>query len=339
MNPNPTKIGFTIAPDTPPTRVDRWLAEALSSHNANLPANASISRSRIKTLILDGNLACDGKVMRDPSASVAKGQHYELTIPPPQSAKIEPQNIPLDILFEDGEIIVINKPPNLVTHPAPGNPDGTLVNALIAHCGESLTGIGGEKRPGIVHRLDKDTSGVMVAAKTASAHQYLTELFAKHDIERRYTAVVWGVPKTRQIQINEPIGRSPHNRKKMAINPKGREAITLASFTEIIPPLASIAECQLKTGRTHQIRVHLASIGHSVIGDATYAKPMRKAQMPNKNLVETLAIARDFPRQALHAHLLGFTHPVSNKSLRFTAPLPSDMTELIAILKKSLLPL
>ena len=304
---------------------------------ALLPEGASApSRSRLKALILDGRLTCDGAVLRDPSAAVVAGAEYNLEIPPPSPAVPEAEDIPLDILHEDDHIIVVDKPAGLVTHPAPGNPDGTLVNALIAHCGEGLTGIGGERRPGIVHRLDKDTSGVMVAAKTEAAHARLTELFADHDLDRVYTAVAWGVPAERKTTVDAPIGRSTRDRKRMAVTEKGRRAVTHIDFTRVLPPLACIAECRLETGRTHQIRVHMASLGHGVVGDPVYGRPPRAGQMPDAALREALAVPRGFPRQALHACRLGFAHPVTGGNMEFSSPMPADMAGLVASLEASI---
>ncbi|MGC6485353.1 MAG: RluA family pseudouridine synthase [Candidatus Puniceispirillales bacterium] len=328
---------ITLIPDetTPPDRIDRWLATALSS-SIDSPDGGDgasgippLSRSRLKALILDGQLEADGVRLDDPSASLIAGRTYTLTIPPAAEATPKGQDIPLDILFEDDHVIIINKPAGMVTHPAPGNPDGTLVNALIHHCGESLTGIGGEKRPGIVHRLDKDTSGVMMAAKTAEAHQRLTEMFAAHDLDRVYTALVWGVLRERVQTIDAPIGRSNRDRKKMAITANGREAITHVEVQRALPPLASLATCRLETGRTHQIRVHMASIGHGIIGDSAYGRPLRAGQMPDRPLREALEGLRRFPRQALHASLLGLDHPITGERLEFTSPLPADMACLI----------
>jgi len=301
-----------------------------------LPLGTSLSRSRLKNMILDGDVTVNEAPQRDPSASVRGGDAICLTIPPPAAATPQAQDIPLEILFEDDHIIVINKPVGLVTHPAPGTPDGTLVNALIAHCGDSLTGIGGEKRPGIVHRLDKDTSGVMMAAKTAEAHQVLTEMFAAHDLDRVYTAIVWGLPQQRQMTIDAPIGRSSRDRKKMTITEKGRHAITHLDFTRSLPPLASVAECRLETGRTHQIRVHMAHIGHGIIGDPHYGRPMRSGQMPDNALRAALADLRAFKRQALHASLLGFAHPITGEEMHFTTPIPQDMQDLLTGLEKAL---
>ena len=294
------------------------------------------SRSRLKALILDGQLTCDGSVLRDPSANLVPGAEYRLDIPPPSPATPEAEDIPLDILYEDSHIIVVNKPVGMVTHPAPGNPDGTLVNALIAHCGDGLTGIGGEQRPGIVHRLDKDTSGVMLAAKTQEAHARLTEMFSAHDLERVYTAVAWGVPRERSITVDAPIGRSGRDRKRMSVTEKGRPAVTHVEFTRSLPPLVCIAECRLETGRTHQIRVHMASLGHGIVGDPLYGRAPRANQMPDVAMREALAVPRSFPRQALHAGLLGLAHPVTGDRLEFSSPVPADMAALVADIETAL---
>ena len=336
-----------VPEDSKADRLDRWLAGHLAESSAMvsdaeetgkspLPLGTSLSRSRLKNMILDGDVTVNEAPQRDPSASVRGGDAICLTIPPPAAATPQAQDIPLEILYEDDHIIVINKPVGLVTHPAPGTPDGTLVNALIAHCGDSLTGIGGEKRPGIVHRLDKDTSGVMMAAKTAEAHQVLTDMFAAHDLDRVYTAIVWGLPQQRQMTIDAPIGRSSRDRKKMTITEKGRHAITHLDFTRSLPPLASVAECRLETGRTHQIRVHMAHIGHGIIGDPHYGRPMRSGQMPDNALRAALADLRAFKRQALHASLLGFAHPITGEEMHFTTPIPKDMQDLLTGLENAL---
>ena len=336
-----------VPEDSKADRLDRWLAGHLAESSAMvsdaeetgkspLPLGTSLSRSRLKNMILDGDVTVNEAPQRDPSASVRVGDAICLTIPPPAAATPQAQDIPLEILYEDDHIIVINKPVGLVTHPAPGTPDGTLVNALIAHCGDSLTGIGGEKRPGIVHRLDKDTSGVMMAAKTAEAHQVLTDMFAAHDLDRVYTAIVWGLPQQRQMTIDAPIGRSSRDRKKMTITEKGRYAITHLDFTRSLPPLASVAECRLETGRTHQIRVHMAHIGHGIIGDPHYGRPMRSGQMPDNALRAALADLRAFKRQALHASLLGFAHPITGEEMHFTTPIPQDMQDLLIGLENAL---
>ena len=343
----PFIINMIVPEDSKADRLDRWLAGHLAESSAMvsdaeetgkspLPLGTSLSRSRLKNMILDGDVTVNEAPQRDPSASVRGGDAICLTIPPPAAATPQAQDIPLEILYEDDHIIVINKPVGLVTHPAPGTPDGTLVNELIAHCGDSLTGIGGEKRPGIVHRLDKDTSGVMMAAKTAEAHQVLTEMFAAHDLDRVYTAIVWGLPQQRQMTIDAPIGRSSRDRKKMTITEKGRHAITHLDFTRSLPPLASVAECRLETGRTHQIRVHMAHIGHGIIGDPHYGRPMRSGQMPDNALRAALADLRAFKRQALHASLLGFAHPITGEEMHFTTPIPQDMQDLLTGLENAL---
>ena len=327
---------LTQSDDTVSETADAGNSQPLAAEIKPLPKEITLSRSRLKNMILDGDVTVNGSELRDPSHTVRPGDAVVLTIPPPVAATPQAQDIPLDILYEDKDIIVINKPAGLVTHPAPGTPDGTLVNALIAHCGDSLTGIGGEKRPGIVHRLDKDTSGVMMAAKTAEAHQVLTDMFAAHDLDRVYTAVVWGLPKLRQQTIDAPIGRSTRDRKKMTITEKGRHAITHLNFTRSLPPLASVAECRLETGRTHQIRVHMAHIGHSIIGDPHYGRPMRSGQMPDNALRAALADLRTFKRQALHASLLGFAHPITGEVMEFTTPIPEDMQNMLDTLEQAL---
>ena len=336
-------IRAIVPEDGPTDRLDRWMAAYLvhlEEHSleeedemSNIPP---LSRSRLKTLILDGNLVLNSRVTADPSQTVRPRDTITLTVPPPQSATPQAEDIPLDVLYEDEHIIVINKQTGLVTHPAPGTPDGTLVNALIHHCGDSLTGIGGEKRPGIVHRLDKDTSGVMMAAKTALSHATLTDMFAAHDLDRIYTALVWGIPSHRQQTIEAPIGRNHRDRKKMTITEKGRHATTHVHFTRALPPLASVGKCQLETGRTHQIRVHMTHIGHSIIGDPHYGRPMRAGQMPDNALRAALADLRTFNRQALHASHLGFHHPVTAEPMAFSTPIPKDMQDLIDNLEKAI---
>ena len=301
-------------------RLDRWLAANCS---------AELSRSRLKALILDGQLRCNGVSLTDPSASVKPDTTYELTLPPPVDAEPKPENIPLDIYFEDEHLIVLEKPAGMVVHPAPGSPDGTLVNALLHHCGDSLSGIGGVARPGIVHRLDKDTSGVMMAAKSEKAHQKLAKLFARHNLDRRYNALVWGLPPERMGTIDAPIGRSKHDRKKQAIMEKGKEAITHYQTKRDLPPFSALIECQLETGRTHQIRVHLAAMGYGIIGDPLYGTPLRSAQVPDQVSRDLLAQMRSFERQALHAAILGFRHPITGEDLSFESPLPEDMKALI----------
>jgi 23S rRNA pseudouridine1911/1915/1917 synthase len=248
------------------SRLDRFLAE----HAGDL------SRSRLKQLLLDGEVRVGEKTIKDPAYRVKSGERIELTVPPAKPAKPAGQKIPLNIVYEDDQLIVIDKPAGLVVHPAPGNEDGTLVNALIAHCGASLSGIGGEKRPGIVHRLDKDTSGLLVVAKTDKAHRKLSEQFADHGrsgpLVRGYLAIVWGVPEPRRGKVDAPIGRDPRARDRMAVLPGGRRAITHYELIERYAgenrlPVASLVECRLATGRTHQIRVHLTRLGHPLLGD------------------------------------------------------------------------
>ena len=330
MAKNPSQITLTADQNLGQGRIDRWLTTEVASREDNF------SRSRIKTLILDGNLTVNGKVSRDPATNVISGATYQLSIPASVAPKPKPQAIPLKILFEDEHLIVIDKPAGLVVHPAPGNLDGTLVNALIAHCGDGLTGIGGEARPGIVHRLDKNTSGVMLAAKSEIAHQRLVKMFSAHTIDRVYTALVWGVIGEKSFTINAPVGRDGRARKKMTVTAKGREALTYVEINRILPPLASLVQCRLATGRTHQIRVHLAHQNHGVIGDPLYGRPMRGGQMPDNALREALGVLRRFPRQALHAGHLGFEHPVTGEAMAFDAPAPQDMLGLIDELETAL---
>ena len=302
-------------------RLDRFLARAASEF--------SLSRSRIKSLIQDGQLLIDGRTLTDPSASVKPGALYSLVIPEVVEAAPQAEDIPLEILFEDEHLLLINKPAGMVVHPAPGALSGTLVNALIAHCGDSLTGIGGVARPGIVHRLDKDTSGVMVAAKSDKAHHGLTKLFAKHDMDRRYQALVWGMPPERHGYIDAPLGRHRTDRKRQAVRPDGKEAVTHYSTLRDLPPIGCLLECVLETGRTHQIRVHMAHLGHGLVGDPVYGKPLRAAQMPDQISRDLLGHLRDFPRQALHAAKLAFDHPITGQLIEGISPLPEDMTGLL----------
>jgi 23S rRNA pseudouridine1911/1915/1917 synthase len=296
-------------------RLDAFLA-------ARVPA---LSRSRLKALIVAGAVSADGETIKDPSRAVKPGTSYRIAVPPAAPAVPAAQDIALTILFEDAHVIVIDKPAGLVVHPAPGNPDRTLVNALIHHCGAGLTGIGGVARPGIVHRLDKDTSGVMVAAKTAAAHESLVAQFAARTIERRYGALVWGVPEPAAGRIEGNIGRSPRNRKKMAVlRSGGRAAATRYRVLARIGTRASRVECRLETGRTHQIRVHMAHIGHPVIGDPLYGG--------RRKLLSDAGIAA--PYQALHAFRLGFRHPATGEMLVFDAVFPPYFKELINFLEE-----
>lgn len=301
-------------------RLDRFLAAALGK----------LSRSRVKSLILAGSLTVNGRPVIDPAASVVAGLVYTLVLPAPQPASPTPQPIPLSILFEDDHVLVLDKPAGLVVHPAPGNPEGTLVNALLAHCGATLPGLGGERRPGIVHRLDKDTSGVMVVAKTERALTGLSAAFARHDLERAYIALVWGVPALPAGVIEAPIGRDPRHRKRMAVRSSGKPALTNYRLLRAWLSAVALLECRLGSGRTHQIRVHLAHLGHPLVGDSVY---LRRIPAPTAALSPPLRqLLLDFPRQALHATRLGFRHPASGEALRFTSPLPSDIIGLIAAL-------
>ncbi len=325
--PKAGPVAVTIGPDAGGERLDRALAAAL----AELPGDAP-SRSRIKALIAAGAVADTAGTISDPSRRVKSGQVFTVTFPATVAAAITAQALPLDVVFEDAHLIVIDKPPGLVVHPAPGNPDRTLVNALLAHCGTSLSGIGGVARPGIVHRLDKDTSGLLVVAKTDAAHHGLAAQFAKHSVERVYAAVVWGVPRLKRGEISGAIGRSPRDRKKMTVLRGGRGKPALTRY-RVIKTLAggaaSLVECELATGRTHQIRVHLASLGHPLIGDPVYGRPVTRRSLAPKI---SQAIS-GFSRQALDAFTLGFEHPISHKQLRFQRKYNSDIRELIGNLE------
>lgn len=303
------------------TRADRFLADAIGS----------LSRSRVKTLMLEGHARRDGQTLTDPSEAIRPGAVYTLTVPPASSALPEAQAIPLTILHEDADLIVIDKPAGLVVHPAPGNLDGTLVNALLAHAGDDLPGIGGEKRPGIVHRLDKDTSGVMVVAKTEIAHRRLSEAFATRDLDRSYIALAWGLPSAPEGEISAPIGRHPADRKRMAVVERGgKTATTRYRVLQAWGTGCALISCRLLTGRTHQIRVHLAHLGHPIVGDPVYLRrpPASARTLPERQREALLA----FPRQALHAESLSFKHPVTGKILAFHTPPPADMATLLTLL-------
>jgi 23S rRNA pseudouridine1911/1915/1917 synthase len=318
-----------VAEESAGERLDRALAVAI----------ADLSRTRLKALILAGEVAIGGRTVRDPGHRVNAGDTVTVALPPPEPATPAGEDIALDILFEDDQIIVIDKPRGLVVHPAAGNETGTLVNALIGHCGDSLSGIGGVRRPGIVHRLDKDTTGVMVAAKTDRAHAKLAKQFADHGrtgpLERGYLAFVWGAPDRPRGTIEQPIDRHPHARDKMAVRQGGREAITHWEVLErfIGPdgkPVASLLACRLETGRTHQIRVHLAHAGHPLIGDSVYGPGFRTkvARLSPKAAESVEALGR----QALHAYLLAIEHPASSQRLEFRSELPGDLARLRACL-------
>ena len=257
---------LTVAGPQAGARLDRWLAETVPS----------LSRSRLKALIVDGNVAIDGGSTTDPARKVRAGERIELRVPAPTPSRPGAEAIPLVVVYEDEHLIVVDKPAGMVVHPAPGSSSATLVNALLHHCGDSLSGIGGERRPGIVHRLDKDTSGLIVAAKTDAAHHSLTSQFAAHSIDRAYKAICWGSPTQTRGEIAGKIGRSPSDRKKMAVVTRGgREALTRYKVERRFGDLASLVECRLATGRTHQIRVHMASIGHPLVGDPSYGRRSR----------------------------------------------------------------
>ena len=315
-------------------RIDQWLAARLAP---------DLSRSRLQALIRDGQVRVDGQTVRTPGHRLAAGGRVSLVLPAPEPAAPAAEDIPLCVLHEDDDVIVIDKPAGLVVHPGAGNPHGTLVNALIAHCGASLSGIGGVRRPGIVHRLDKDTSGVLVVAKNDRAHWALSETFADHgrtgDLERAYDALVWGAPARNAGTIDAPLGRSASDRTRRAVVPQGRgdarHAVTHFTVRERFgedargerPPVAALVECRLETGRTHQIRVHMAHVGHPLIGDRDYGRAF--ATKANKLAEPLAAMVRAFPRQALHARLLAFRHPATAEPMRFEAPLPPDMAELV----------
>ena len=309
-----------VAPDGASGRLDKLLASGLPE----------LSRGRVQALIADGRVTRDGVLVTSGSAKAQAGT-YHVEIPPPTSAIPLPEDIPLTVLYEDAHLIVIDKPPGIAMHPAPGSETGTIVNALLQHCGDSLSGIGGVVRPGIVHRIDKETSGIVVAAKTDAAHQGLSALFAAHDIERVYVAFTRGAPYPAKGTIEGNIGRSSHDRKKMAlVKSGGRHAIThykvVATFGPQDKPLAARVACQLETGRTHQIRVHLASRGTPCLGDPVYGSGGPSAA------VRAAMNEVGLTRQALHAAVLGFVHPVTGETLRFESPLPTDMARLEQLL-------
>ncbi len=290
----------------------------------------------MKNLILGGAVTRDGIATTDVSEPVHPSATYTISIPPPTAAAPAGEEIPFPILYEDFHLLVLNKPAGLVVHPAPGNPDGTLVNALIAHCGASLTGIGGERRPGIVHRLDKDTSGLMVVAKTEPVHTALSAAFAARDIDRQYQAICWGLPNPASGAITGDIGRYQRDRKRMAVVTRnGKTALTNYHLIRAFGTAAALLSCKLATGRTHQIRVHLAHAGHPLIGDPVYLK--RRPAAAAALLEPARSAALDFPRQALHAETLGFLHPGTGETLNFTAPPPDDFLQLIHTLQTGLL--
>ena len=319
------------------SRLDLWLSQQFET----------LSRSRAKALVQTGALTCNGELEKDPRAKIIAGADYVIALPDPVPATPEPEDIPLDILFEDADLILVNKPAGMAVHPAPGSWSGTLVNALLHHCKNALPGIGGVERPGIVHRIDKLTTGVLVVAKTEAAHSGLSALFAAHDIDRTYLALTRGAPRPLVGTVNAPIARATGDRKKMAVvrdpdHQTGRHAVThyqaRATYGELDKgsglPAAALIECRLETGRTHQIRVHMSHIGAPLIGDPVYARHKGiKAYGAGEAFLQATTLARKLPRQALHAASLGFVHPVTGETVRVEAPLPDDMAELMAALQ------
>lgn len=326
------KIETAVADDSDAgVRLDRFLALKLTD----------LSRTRLKELILAGEVSLAERTIRDPEHRVKPGDRLTVHVPPARAAIPKAEKIPLSVVYEDKDLIVIDKPAGLVVHPAPGNAAGTLVNALIAHCGKSLSGIGGEKRPGIVHRLDKDTSGLLVVAKNDRAHRGLAAQFADHGktggLRRSYLALVWGIPSPLEGTIDKPIGRDPRSRVKMSVRSNGRRAVTHYKVRKIFKgrdgkPVASLVECRLETGRTHQIRVHLDKIGHPLLGDETYGKGFQSRA--NRLSTEAKRALAALKRQALHAYLLGFDHPAKNKLLQFESKPPKTLAKLLAALTK-----
>jgi 23S rRNA pseudouridine1911/1915/1917 synthase len=316
-----------VAPDEAGERLDRVLAR---NHQ-------ELSRARIQSLIEGGRLIAGGATITDANYRVKPGERLTLKIPPARPARPEPQDIPLRIAYEDDHLLVVDKPAGLVVHPAAGNPDGTLVNALIAHCGESLSGIGGERRPGIVHRLDKDTSGLMVVAKTDGAHIGLSNALSARTLTREYNALLWGVPDPRDGEIEGDIGRSRRNRKKMdVLREGGKAALTRYWVERAYGRVASLVACRLATGRTHQIRVHMTHIGHPVVGDPLYGG--RHQALTETLPVELQEKLAGFRRQALHARRIAFHHPATNEVIDLQSPLPDDMAALVDSLEAAFPP-
>ena len=310
-----------ITPDIGPTearmRLDKYLALVLPQ----------MSRSRIQKLIQSGQVSCEDVTIIDNSFKVRLGDSYQIAVPPPEEAEPMAEDIPLNVVYEDNDLIVINKPAGMTVHPAAGVYHETLVNALLFHCQDNLSGIGGVKRPGIVHRIDKDTSGLLVVAKNDYAHNFLSAQFAEHSIERTYLAVVYGVLNPQKGRIEGNIGRSKFDRKKMAIlDFGGKYAATNYKTLQIYQNAASLVQCNLETGRTHQIRVHLSSLGHALIGDKVYVQN-KKSSLPLP--ADLKSYVNNFERQALHAKSLGFIHPRTEKFMQFDSELPDDMADLI----------
>ncbi|MEL7115237.1 MAG: RluA family pseudouridine synthase [Pseudomonadota bacterium] len=335
-----SRLKISIA-DNPPSRLDKALAR-------DVPEDVTLSRTQIARLIEAGHVSCAGVVATAKAKPVA-GQVFELTLPEAVETEMLAEAIPLDVVYEDDDLIVVDKPVGMVVHPAPGSPSGTLVNALLAHCGDTLSGVGGEKRPGIVHRIDKDTSGLIVAAKTDVAHQGLAQQFEAHTVERAYLALVHGVPdagdprlrglrgvsfEDGRLKITTQLARHKTDRQRQAVVfSGGRHAVTRARVIEAFRGSAALVACRLETGRTHQIRVHMAHVGHGLIGDQVYGG-RRKISAAKVGEAAAVAAAR-FPRQALHAARLGFVHPVRNEFLSFEAHIPQDMEDLLSCFRTS----
>ncbi|HBT00148.1 MAG TPA: RNA pseudouridine synthase [Citreicella sp.] len=330
--------------ETPPPRLDKALAR-------DVPEEAALSRTRLARLIAEGAVTRNGAVLSDPKARVEAGDVLEIALPPAEDSHIGPEDIPLTVIWEDADLVVVDKPAGMVVHPAPGTPSGTLVNALLHHFGGALSGVGGRKRPGIVHRIDKDTSGLLVVAKSDRAHHGLAAQFEAHSAERAYLALVHGVPSAADprlrgtrgvsmdpgevVRIQSGLARHKTDRQRQAVyfDGQGRHAVTRARVLESYgqPPTLSLVECRLETGRTHQIRVHMAHAGHGLLGDPVYGGRRRAAARALP--AEVLAQVEGFDRQALHAAVLGFAHPVSGEMMRFESPLPADMEALVAALR------
>ncbi|WP_439155445.1 RluA family pseudouridine synthase [Yoonia sp.] len=334
-------IAFEI--DTsPPPRLDKALGR-------DVPEDAALSRSRLARLIADGAVTVDGTVVTDPRFRIAAGARVVVTLHEAEESHIGGEDIPLEVVFEDDDLIVVNKPAGMVVHPAPGTPGGTLVNALIHHCGDTLSGVGGMKRPGIVHRIDKETTGLLVAAKTDRAHHHLADQFAAHTVERRYLAICYGVPDANDprlrgikgtsfesgniLKVQTLLGRHKTDRQRQAVSfTNGRHAVTRSRILDPLghPPCAALIECWLETGRTHQIRVHMAHCGHALIGDPVYGG--RRKLSPKVVGEAGVTATAGFARQALHAATLGFEHPVSGAFMQFEAEMPIDMCGLLRAL-------
>ena len=331
--------------ENPPDRLDKALAR-------EVPEEAALSRSRLMKMIAEGDVLRDGAPVTDPKTRVSEGEEYTLILAPAEEYDARPEAIPLSILYEDADLIVIDKPAGMVVHPAPGSPSGTLVNALLHHCGDTLSGIGGEKRPGIVHRIDKDTTGLLVVAKSDRAHHGLAKQFEDHSVNRHYIALVHGVPDAADprlrgtrgvgfeqggiLRIATGLARHKTDRQRQAVvwDGAGRHAVTRARVVEAFGgDAAALIDCWLETGRTHQIRVHMAHVGHGLLGDQTYGG--RRRLSPKAVGEKAAAMGNTFPRQALHAATLGFVHPVTGDHLEFESPLPPDMAALVGALRSA----